>query len=62
MDFEIPADIRSKLAELDEFIETQIRPLEQEDDNIRLRTVSTVTETSSRKSSPSPRRSRSYQE
>ncbi|HET9063317.1 MAG TPA: acyl-CoA dehydrogenase family protein [Candidatus Binatia bacterium] len=30
MDFEIPADIRSKLAELDEFIEKEIRPLERE--------------------------------
>ena len=30
MNFEIPADIRSKLAELDEFIEKEIRPLERE--------------------------------
>ncbi len=35
MDFEIPADIRQKLAELDDFIETQIVPLEEQDDNIR---------------------------
>ena len=35
MDFEIPADIRSKLAALDEFIETQIAPLERENDNAR---------------------------
>jgi alkylation response protein AidB-like acyl-CoA dehydrogenase len=30
MDFEIPADIRAKLAELDEFIEREIKPLERE--------------------------------
>ena len=35
MDFEIPRDIRDKLAELDDFIELEIRPLEQQDDNIR---------------------------
>lgn len=35
MDFEIPQDIRDKLAELDDFIEREIRPLEQQDDNIR---------------------------
>jgi alkylation response protein AidB-like acyl-CoA dehydrogenase len=35
MDFEIPEDIRQKLDELDHFIETEIRPLEQRNDNIR---------------------------
>ncbi len=35
MDFEIPADLVSYLGELDEFIEREIRPLEQSDDNIR---------------------------
>ena len=35
MDFEIPADLAAYLAELDEFIEREIRPLEQQDDNIR---------------------------
>ena len=35
MDFEIPAEIRAYLAELDAFIEREIRPLEQQDDNIR---------------------------
>ncbi len=35
MDFDIPADLTAYLAELDEFIETQIRPLERQDDNIR---------------------------
>lgn len=30
MNFEIPADIRAKLVELDEFIEKEIRPLERE--------------------------------
>src|SRR4051794_19834823 len=35
MDFEIPADIQSTLEELDAFIEREIRPLEQADDNIR---------------------------
>ena len=28
MDFEIPAQIRAKLAEIDAFVETEIRPLE----------------------------------
>jgi acyl-CoA dehydrogenase len=36
VDFEIPADLAAYLAELDEFIELQIRPLEQQDDNARL--------------------------
>jgi acyl-CoA dehydrogenase len=35
MDFEIPADIKAYLAELDAFIESEIRPLERESDNIR---------------------------
>src|SRR5947208_4497889 len=35
MDFEIPAEIRAYLAELDAFIEKEIKPLEQADDNVR---------------------------
>ncbi len=35
MDFEIPAEIRDYLRELDDFIEREIKPLEQQDDNIR---------------------------
>ena len=35
MDFEIPEEISKLLGELDEFIENVIRPLEQQDDNIR---------------------------
>ena len=35
MDFDIPADLTAYLAELDEFIEAEIRPLERQDDNIR---------------------------
>jgi acyl-CoA dehydrogenase len=35
MDFDIPADLASYLDVLDDFIETEIRPLEQQDDNIR---------------------------
>jgi acyl-CoA dehydrogenase len=35
MDFDIPADLAAYLAELDAFIEAEIRPLEQQDDNIR---------------------------
>ena len=35
MDFEIPADLAGYLAELDTFIEREIRPLERADDNIR---------------------------
>jgi acyl-CoA dehydrogenase len=35
VDFEIPADLAAYLGELDEFIEREIRPLEQQDDNIR---------------------------
>ena len=35
MDFDIPEDLAAYLLELDEFIETEIRPLELEGDNIR---------------------------
>ncbi|HEY6419836.1 MAG TPA: acyl-CoA dehydrogenase family protein [Candidatus Binataceae bacterium] len=35
MDFNIPADIKAYLAELDAFIEKEIKPLERENDNIR---------------------------
>jgi len=35
VDFEIPADIKSYLVELDDFIEREIKPLENENDNIR---------------------------
>ncbi len=35
MDFDIPADLQAYLAELDDFIEREIRPLEQSDDNMR---------------------------
>src|SRR3982750_4711594 len=35
MDFELPPELASYLDELDEFIEREIRPLEQQDDNIR---------------------------
>jgi acyl-CoA dehydrogenase len=35
MDFEIPADLAAYLDELDAFIEREIVPLEQQDDNIR---------------------------
>ena len=35
MDFALPEDLRDYLAELDEFIEREIKPLEQQDDNIR---------------------------
>ena len=35
MDFNLPEDLRQYLAELDEFIEREIKPLEQQDDNIR---------------------------
>lgn len=35
MDFALPADLTAYLAELDAFIEREIRPLEQADDNIR---------------------------
>jgi len=35
MDFELPADMVAYLAELDAFIEREIKPLEEADDNIR---------------------------
>ena len=35
MDFDLPADLAAYLAELDEFIEREIKPLEEQDDNIR---------------------------
>jgi alkylation response protein AidB-like acyl-CoA dehydrogenase len=35
MDFEIPADLQAYLDELDDFIEREIKPLEQQDDNMR---------------------------
>src|SRR5215210_6343962 len=35
MDFEIPADIQQLLDRVDAFIEAEIKPLEQQDDNIR---------------------------
>lgn len=35
MDFDIPKDLRAYLQELDAFIEKEIKPLEQQDDNVR---------------------------
>jgi acyl-CoA dehydrogenase len=35
VDFDIPADIQRYLAELDDFIEREIKPLERENDNVR---------------------------
>jgi alkylation response protein AidB-like acyl-CoA dehydrogenase len=35
MDFDVPQDLQDYLAELDRFIEAEIKPLELEDDNIR---------------------------
>ena len=35
MDFEIPEELQNYLAELDDFIEREIKPLEEKDDNIR---------------------------
>ena len=35
MNFDIPADLRDYLAELDDFIDREIKPLEEADDNIR---------------------------
>ena len=35
MNFDIPAELAAYLDELDQFIEAEIRPLEEEDDNIR---------------------------
>jgi hypothetical protein len=35
MDFELPSELSAYLEELDDFIEREIRPLEEQDDNIR---------------------------
>ncbi|GAA4755214.1 acyl-CoA dehydrogenase family protein [Actinomycetospora chibensis] len=35
MDFALPAELTQRLAALDDFIETEIRPLEEQDDNAR---------------------------
>ena len=35
MNFEIPAEITELLTQLDDFIESVIKPLEEQDDNIR---------------------------
>jgi alkylation response protein AidB-like acyl-CoA dehydrogenase len=35
MDFDIPQDVQKLLNDLDDFIEAEIKPLEQQDDNIR---------------------------
>ena len=35
MDFELPVDLTQRLAVLDEFIEREIKPLQEQDDNIR---------------------------
>ena len=35
MDFEIPKDVQEMLVKIDDFIEREIKPLEQENDNIR---------------------------
>ena len=35
MDFDVPKDIQDYLAELDRFIDAEIKPLEEQDDNIR---------------------------
>ena len=35
MDLELPADLAAYLVELDEFIEREIKPLEEQDDNVR---------------------------
>ena len=35
MDFDIPADITTFLEEVDQFVKDKIKPLEQQDDNIR---------------------------
>ncbi|MGH9095066.1 MAG: acyl-CoA dehydrogenase, partial [Acidimicrobiales bacterium] len=35
MDFRLPGELADYLTELDHFIEREIRPLEQQDDNIR---------------------------
>jgi alkylation response protein AidB-like acyl-CoA dehydrogenase len=35
MDFELPAELRRRLVELDEFVDREIRPLQEQDDNER---------------------------
>src|ERR1700674_3197789 len=35
MDFDLPQDIQQLLKDVDEFIEAEIKPLEQQDDNVR---------------------------
>ena len=35
MDHDIPPDLADYLVELDDFIESEIRPLEEADDNVR---------------------------
>ena len=35
MNFDLPEELQAYLAELDQFIEREIKPLEQQDDNIR---------------------------
>ena len=35
MDFALPEDLKAYLAEIDAFIEREIKPLEAQDDNIR---------------------------
>src|SRR2546423_14211105 len=35
MDFEIPSDITQLLARIDDFIAAEIKPLEEQDDNVR---------------------------
>jgi len=35
MDFDIPKDLQDYLSVLDDFIEAEIKPLENENDNIR---------------------------
>ncbi len=35
MDFDLPEDLRQLLTDLDDFIETKIKPLEAQDDNVR---------------------------
>ncbi len=35
MDFDIPEDVQELLKDLDDFIDAEIKPLEEENDNIR---------------------------
>jgi len=39
MDFDIPKDLQDYLSVLDDFIEAEIKPLENENDNIRFSTI-----------------------